>query len=286
MQTMDNEQLFLNRLQIPQPERKLIERLKEHSLYAYKHSVDTAMVTKRFMEFLNFSKESIVLGTIAALVHDIGLLSVPSEIINKPGAWTTTERNLVSEHTNNAIEFLNNCNELEQLAAISHHKHYSEELDELTQIIAICATYSANKSERPDRTAAPNIIALNAVLSAKNLNPEFVSDFKNMITKSRDLIQLQTPFIKLDPTHYEPHVLHYIALKYHVNETQLYIDNNNNYVVYDKKVLATLDNNGVIENEPHEIELLGDGRLFDKQVEWESQDRDFLDINEYEELLS
>ena len=78
-----------------------------------------------------------------------------------------------------------------------------------------------------------------------------------------------------------------MALKYHLNERSLEITHNPNYIVYNhKKVIAVLSDKGTIVAEPHEVEMLGNSRLFERDVEWPEKDESILSVDDYEKLLS
>lgn len=246
---------FLKQLCIPSTELNVLNAIKKYDTNTYTHCIDVAMLTKQFMEHLHYSKKSVRTGTIAALIHDAGKIGTPYEIINKPGALTNIERELVNKHTINAPLFMRGCNDLELLVATTHHKHYSE-IDELTQIVAICDVYSANHLERAYKPMNAPKTALNNTLGAKTLNPELLYEFKKMWLKTPEMMQDSGTYIKPESSYYESKSLSYIASKYHISENQLYIQHNPNGIIFNKETICTLNENGTICSEPYEMKYL------------------------------
>jgi HD-GYP domain-containing protein (c-di-GMP phosphodiesterase class II) len=63
------------------------------------HSENVANISCRICEFLKLNKEFTVYCTICAYLHDIGKLFVPSKILQKPGALTDEEYQIIKNHT-------------------------------------------------------------------------------------------------------------------------------------------------------------------------------------------
>jgi hypothetical protein len=76
----------------------LMVRLKNHSSYAYTHSVATSALMVALARQLNFSRGQMAEAGIAGLMHDVGKLFVPLEILEKPSALTQEEYLLVKTH--------------------------------------------------------------------------------------------------------------------------------------------------------------------------------------------
>lgn len=102
------------------------------------------------------------LGT-AALFHDIGKISIPDAIINKPGKLTDDEYEIIKTHTDIGYEILHAADEYSDLAiyASSHHERIDgkgypkglkgDEIPFFSRIIAIADSYEAMTSDRPYR---------------------------------------------------------------------------------------------------------------------------------------
>ena len=94
------------------------------------------------------------------LLHDIGKIGIPEEIINKTGRLTDEEFARIKEHTVIGYEILKNINDMPQLrtGARSHHEKYDgsgypdglagEDIPEVARIICVADCYDAMTSTR------------------------------------------------------------------------------------------------------------------------------------------
>jgi len=285
--TISDAMQFVNRLSLSKEERKVIDSIRQYDINTFLHSVHVAMLTKQLMEYRHYAKEDIIMGSVAALLHDAGKLEVPYEIINKPGKLTMAERDLITQHSDKALSVLRNCDELIQLVALTHHLD-SSKVDELTQMVAVCDIYSANRLERAYKTMSEPASALNNTIESKILDPETLADFQAMWEKYPEITKSNGKYVDANKRqNYEQLSFNYVALKYHLNERSLEITHNPNYIVYNhKKVIAVLSDKGTIVAEPHEVEMLGNSRLFERDVEWPEKDESILSVDDYEKLLS
>jgi putative nucleotidyltransferase with HDIG domain len=104
----------------------------------------------------------------AALLHDVGKIRIPKELINKPGALTPGERALVETHTVEGERMLAQVGGLlgeVGLIVRAHHERYDgtgypdrlrgEEIPLVARIISCCDTFNAMTTDRPYRRALP-----------------------------------------------------------------------------------------------------------------------------------
>lgn len=102
-----------------------------------------------------------------ALLHDIGKIAIPNEIINKPGKLTEEEYAVIKEHTVIGFNILKNILDrcgIEK-GARSHHERYDgfgypdglkqEDIPEAARIIGVADAYDAMSSDRSYRKAMP-----------------------------------------------------------------------------------------------------------------------------------
>jgi HD-GYP domain-containing protein (c-di-GMP phosphodiesterase class II) len=103
----------------------------------------------------------------AALLHDVGKLSVPNTILEKPGKLTDEEWDVVKEHPRYTLEILRRIpgfGQLSDIAAAHHEKlngsgyfrHYgADELSLEMRILTVADIYDALAAKRPYRDAMP-----------------------------------------------------------------------------------------------------------------------------------
>jgi putative two-component system response regulator len=115
-----------------------------------------------------------------ALIHDVGKLAIPDQILNKPGALTKAEFELIKTHTVVGAEIVSPLATQRHLVAIvrSHHERYdgagypdglaSEEIPLAARIVSVCDAYDAMVNQRPYRLALPNSIAVERLLAGSS----------------------------------------------------------------------------------------------------------------------
>ena len=99
--------------------------LKLKQDYVYMHSLNTALITNILARWLKMSQEDIEDITIAALFHDIGMMGVPSDILEKPEEErTAADKEMIERHTILGYRYLmkRELNRQIGLTALTHHE--------------------------------------------------------------------------------------------------------------------------------------------------------------------
>jgi len=116
---------------------------------------------------MGMSEEELVHARRGALLHDIGKIGIPDEILKKPGALTDHEKALMREHPSYAFEMLKQIKFLRPALDIPHYHHerwdgsgYPHRLRGLqiplaARIFAVIDVWDALSSDRPYRRAWP-----------------------------------------------------------------------------------------------------------------------------------
>lgn len=141
-------------------------RLKNVNEYTYMHSVAVCMLMVALGRILDLSLEQIKQAGTAGLLHDIGKMVIPNEVLNKPGKLTDEEFVMMKSHPERGWEILQSCYQVHESAldvCLHHHervdgKGYPEKLsgDALTlfaRMGAVCDVYDAISSERCYKSA-------------------------------------------------------------------------------------------------------------------------------------
>jgi HD-GYP domain-containing protein (c-di-GMP phosphodiesterase class II) len=103
-----------------------LTNIKMYDEYTFAHSVNVSVLAVSLGTYLGLQKQQTAALGLAGLMHDIGKLYVPHEIINKPGKLTTEEWEAVKRHPVEGALVLAgtpNISKLAMVAAFEHHQH-------------------------------------------------------------------------------------------------------------------------------------------------------------------
>ncbi|ACF13915.1 metal dependent phosphohydrolase [Chloroherpeton thalassium ATCC 35110] len=160
------------------------------SQFTVAHSIGVAHLSCYLAKLCGLSKENSKKIEAAALLHDIGKLHVPDEILEKPGPLNAQERAIIEQHSFETYEILRRISGIEDIAkwAAFHHETVSgngypfrahiEELDIEARIIAVADIFQALAQDRPYREglALKEILRImNALVEKGNLDESLVA---------------------------------------------------------------------------------------------------------------
>jgi putative nucleotidyltransferase with HDIG domain len=141
-------------------------QLKEFDQYTTTHSMNVSVLAMAVGEFLELGDATIRALGLAGLLHDLGKVCVPREILVKPGKLTEAERLVVQQHpVVGARMLLENPEPMELAAAVAYEHHirldgggYPKLHDArgaqyASRIVHICDVYDALRTTRPYRYA-------------------------------------------------------------------------------------------------------------------------------------
>lgn len=167
--------------------------------YLITHSTQTTILSMFLYEKLfNPSKEVLVNVGIGAMVHDIGMLNIVEDIIQKTDALSEKEYFRVKLHTKLGVDLLHKAGFKEQMAldiTMSHHERYDgrgyprglhgTSIPGHVMLVAICDIYCALTMERRYKTASTPAEALQTLKSERLLfDPEIFDGFLAVMTNN------------------------------------------------------------------------------------------------------
>ena len=135
--------------------------------YTNGHSARVAQYSAMFAREMGKSEEEVERIRNIALLHDIGKISIPDNILNKPGRLDDGEYAVMKTHSSRGYEILKEIAIDPDIAlgAGYHHEKFDgtgypsglsgEEIPEVAQIIAVADAFDAMYSTRPYRTKMP-----------------------------------------------------------------------------------------------------------------------------------
>lgn len=133
----------------------MLHNMRQMDDVTYVHCMNVGLISNIFAHWLRMSKEEIRIATISGLLHDIGKIKVPDEILRKPGRLTTWELNIVKTHPREAYKLIENTSLSIHIknAALMHHERCdgsgyplgltSSKIDPFAKIVAIADVYDA-----------------------------------------------------------------------------------------------------------------------------------------------
>ena len=136
--------------------------------------------------------------SLLCLLHDIGKIGIPLEILNKPGKLSEDEWKILRSHTEKGYEIANSNNELRGIAdEIRHHherwdgKGYPDGLSResiplLSRVIAVVDAYDAMTNDRSYRRAMSPADAIEELkrCAGTQFDPFIVSEFLQMLKEN------------------------------------------------------------------------------------------------------
>lgn len=146
----------------------MLQCMRGYDDVTYVHSVNVALLSNMIGRIIypDISDEELKVLTLAGLLHDIGKMMVPDNIIQKKGRLTLPEYNLVKTHVlfgNNILKGIDNLDPRIAEVAMRHHErcdgtgypggYKREQIEPFARIVAIADTYDAMTSDRAYRAA-------------------------------------------------------------------------------------------------------------------------------------
>ena len=150
----------------------LIAALELHHASTVAHSGEVARLAELACQRLELDSATRELTRQTALLHDLGKLAVPREVLDKPGRLTAEEWELVRRHPANGADVLRRVRALAPLAAAVRASHErwdgqgypdglrAEEIPLQARVVAVCDAFEAMTGDRPYRTALSTADAL------------------------------------------------------------------------------------------------------------------------------
>lgn len=156
-----DQQQATRRTEVPyQAVTALVSALSYRDINTAEHSRRVADLCARAADGI-LDPEQTYLLEIAALLHDIGKIGVPDQILLKPGPLTPDEWEVMSRHDRIGVEIIASAFDCEELSSIisSHHAHYGggardshlpvgEEIPVGARLLTIADSYDAIVSDR------------------------------------------------------------------------------------------------------------------------------------------
>lgn len=168
--------------------RQFVSIIEERLLYS--HSLDTARYAVQIALVLDKNMDLVELAK-AGLLHDIGKIDIPSEILNKPGKLNDYEFSIMQTHPKKGFDRLRDLGVevLVKEAALRHHEKltgdgYPDGITNITlatQIVTVSDIFSALTELRSYKKPMPASEAFKIMRGMDGLNSEFIEILESKV---------------------------------------------------------------------------------------------------------
>ena len=165
--------------------------------YTNGHSTRVAQYTAMLARELGYDEETVEKYYRIALLHDIGKIGVPPEVLNKNGKLTDDEYGVIQSHTSQGYEALRDISIMPELSigAEAHHERpdgrgypnhlKGDQIPRVAQIIAVADCFDAMYSNRPyrNRMNFDKVVSIIKDVSGTQLTADVVDAFLRLVDK-------------------------------------------------------------------------------------------------------
>ena len=170
--------------------------LKEFDQYTTTHSMNVSVLAMALAEFMGLGKRDVRAYGVAGLLHDLGKVRIPREILVKPGRLTPEERAIMNRHPADGARIIFASDKQLDLAAVvayEHHimlngggypcLHYGRDCHRASRLVHVCDVYDALRTRRPYRDAWESERALEYIESraGTEFDPDVARAFCSMM---------------------------------------------------------------------------------------------------------
>lgn len=141
--------------------KAILNGVKGHDNYSYVHSLRVATFLSLFGHAMGLKGDDLLVLSSGGLLHDIGKMSIPHEVLNKPGRLDADELVVMRSHVDGSVAYLAQCPTMPKGVAVIAGQHHEKldgtgypkglkggELNELARMAAIVDVFSALTDRR------------------------------------------------------------------------------------------------------------------------------------------
>ncbi|MEJ2538574.1 MAG: HD domain-containing protein [Gemmatimonadota bacterium] len=149
-------------------------RIKRFDQYTTTHAMNVAVLAMALGEYIGLAPAEVRTFGISGLLHDLGKVTIPEEILNKPGKLTLQEREVMNGHTVEGARLILASEEHLDLAAVVAYEHHMKidgtgypsfrfprRCHQASDLVHVCDVFDALRTNRPYRDAWPQEKVLN-----------------------------------------------------------------------------------------------------------------------------
>ncbi len=190
--------------------KALVTATEKKDTYTAGHTFRVTMYALKLAEELHLKPEQLRVIVQGGLIHDVGKIRIPDEVLNKPGKLLPNERSLIEKHPLFGYEMCRNLGFMkEELSIIrSHHEKWdgSGYPDQLkgnaipfcARIVSVADVYDALTSERSYRKAWTHLEAIKYLKENKgtHFDPQCVDAWERLCLRNPEVYLYPSQTIK------------------------------------------------------------------------------------------
>ena len=169
-------------------------RMRQKDDYLMEHSINVSIIMTIFAKHLQIDEKTIHDLATGALLHDLGKINIPDEVLHKPGRLTDDEMVIMRSHVTLGYDILRESSDLSPTileVVRDHHERLDgsgypngkneNELSQFAKMISICDTYDAITASRVYQNARTPIMAFKILRkeSGTGFDANLVAEFIN-----------------------------------------------------------------------------------------------------------
>ena len=191
-------------------------RLKRYDQYTTTHAMNVSVLAMSLAEYIGLAPNEVRSFGIAGLLHDLGKITIPDEILNKAGKLTDEEREVMNRHTvEGARIILETEDQLDLAATVAYEHHiklngggypslaYPRPCHQASDMVHVCDVFDALRTDRPYREAwaTDRVLGYIEEGAGSEFDPDLARAFVQMIrTWEERVLYVQDPAASVLPT--------------------------------------------------------------------------------------
>jgi putative nucleotidyltransferase with HDIG domain len=171
-------------------------QLKEYDQYTTTHSLNVSVLAMALAEFMGMGPTDVRAFGVAGLLHDIGKVRIPRDILNKPGKLNDSEMHVMRRHPVDGAKIIIESDRKLDLASVVAYEHhimlngggypglkFRRDTHQASKLVHVCDVYDALRTNRPYREAWDPDRVLSHIQkgAGPDFDPDVVKAFTTMI---------------------------------------------------------------------------------------------------------
>jgi len=170
-----------------------LAQIKDYDNYTFNHSVNVGIISLTVGRACGVHPQQLQLLAFGGMIHDIGKLKIPVDIITKPGRLTQAEFSEIRRHPERGVELITQIKGIPREVVDMvhyHHLHYDRagypqqskrEISPLVDMVTIADHYDAMTTHRSYQRPVPPREAIRRMrhVSGIDLHPDYLGYFIN-----------------------------------------------------------------------------------------------------------